>query len=60
MQTPDIVAMYEDGVQFECGCHEKGLHPSVVRGLQEGRVRPEDVMQCGEHRMPMVRQQTPA
>jgi len=60
MTTPDIVALYEGGVQFECGCYEKGLHPSVIRALEEGRVRPADVMMCGEHRKPIVQQQVPA
>jgi hypothetical protein len=50
----EIIRRYEEGVRFECGCEERGLHPAIVRALDEGRVGATDLMRCPVHRQPMA------
>ncbi len=54
MDANELIQRYEEGVRFECGCEEMGLHPSVRAGLTEGSIRPAALMYCPVHASPML------
>lgn len=54
MDAKQLVALYAQGVRFECGCEEKGLHPSIERALLDGSVSTAELLYCPVHWAPMV------
>ena len=57
MNVQQLIAQFEAGVRYACGCEERGLHPAVVRALESGQVPAAALMQCPSHHTPML---TPA
>lgn len=54
MEARELARLYEEGVSFECGCVEKGLHPSVKKALLDGSVSIVELLYCPVHWAPMV------
>lgn len=54
MDALELVRLYDEGVSFECGCQEKGLHPSVRKALLDGSVSQVELLYCPVHWAPMV------
>ena len=54
MDANELVRMYDEGVRFECGCEEKGLHPSICKALFDGSVSTAELLYCPVHWAPMV------
>jgi hypothetical protein len=54
MDARELARLYDEGVRFECGCEEKGLHPSVRKALLDGSVSTVELLYCPVHWAPMV------
>lgn len=54
MDARDLIRMYEQGVRFECGCQERGLHPSIERALLDGSISTAELLYCPVHWAPMI------
>ena len=54
MNVSEIIRHFEDGVRYECGCEERGLHPAIIAALEEGRVRAAGLLRCPVHRLPLA------
>lgn len=49
MDVRELLARFEAGVRYACGCEERGLHPAVVRGLETGAVPASSLLRCPQH-----------
>ncbi len=54
MDAKELIKLYDEGVRFECGCQEKGLHPAVERALLDGSVGMVELLYCPVHWAPMI------
>ncbi len=54
MEAKELARMYDEGVRFECGCEEKGLHPSIRKALFDGSVSTAELLSCPVHWAPMI------
>ena len=54
MDVRELLARFESGVRYACGCEERGLHPAVVRGLETGAVPASSLLRCPQHGMRLV------
>ena len=59
MDAKALLARFDAGVRYTCGCEERGLHPAVVRGIESGAVPVSSLLRCAEHGAPIV-EDTPA
>jgi hypothetical protein len=49
-----VLAEYERGVRFRCGCGRAGVPESVVTRIRCGEVSPAQLMVCSIHGQAMV------
>jgi hypothetical protein len=54
MNVQQLIAQFEAGVRYACGCEERGLHPAIVKALETGAVSMAALLRCPSHLTPML------
>ena len=54
MDVQQLLARFDEGVCYACGCEEKGLHPAVVKAVIAGTVPVNELMRCPLHAAPLL------